>query len=422
LSGIKPYEHSSNIIRRLTMRRWMTMIPMICFVLLAREGFTQDTVLFGLNVPLSGTYSKQGEDQLRAYKVAIGIINQKGGVLGKRIVYSVKDTETNADVARENARRLIQEGAIMITGGCSSSVAIAQSEECQKAGVVFMAGLTHSNATTGENAHRHCFRWYNNGHQTAKAMAEILRDKFGENAKYAFLYADYTWGRTVQKSIQDVIEKYGCTTVLNLPTELGRKSFLSHLLKVKRAKPDVLVLVHFGADMVNCLKQVHKMKLREEMEVVVPLMELHMAHAVGPEIMQGIITSMCWYHALSDKFEGSRLFVEAFEGQYGKKPGNAAAVAWVDIFQYVDAVERAGSFDNVKVIRALEGHRFKLLGDEEYWRDWDHQGIHPTYVAVGKTPAESQHEWDFFKIIASKRGEDLARTREENPVQLEPLE
>jgi branched-chain amino acid transport system substrate-binding protein len=263
------------------MKRWMIAIILISFLLMSGKGIAlDDTVLFGLNVPLSGAYSKQGEDELKAYKLAINIINNQGGVLGKKIVYSVKDTQTDADVARENAKNLIEEGAIMITGGSSSAVAIAQSEECQKAGVIFMAALTHSNDTTGENAHRHCFRWYNNGHQTAKAMSQTLIDKFGKNATYAFLYADYTWGRTVQQSMQKVIEEAGGTTVLNLPTELGRKSYLSFLLKAQKARPDVLVLVHFGDDMVNCLKQVHKLRLREDMEIVVPLMELHMAHGV----------------------------------------------------------------------------------------------------------------------------------------------
>jgi len=380
------------------------------------------TILIGLNVPLSGSYSSQGEDQLKAYKLAIKKLNESGGILGQKVVYSIKDTKTNANTARENAIQLIKDGAIMITGGSSSAVAIAQSEECQKQGVVFMAGLTHSNATTGKNGHRHCFRWYNNGHQTAKAMAKILVEKFGKDAKYAYLYANYTWGITVQQSMQKVIEAAGCKTVLNQPTKLGAKSFLPSLLKVKRKNPNVLVLVHFGGDMINCLKQVNKLKLRKKMEIVVPLMELHMAHGVGPEIMNGITTSMCWYHGLSEKYDGSKVFVELFEKEYNKKPGNAAATAWVDIFQYADAVKRAGDFDHIKVIKALEGHRFTLLGNEEYFRQWDHQGIHPTYVAVGKSPAESKNEWDLFKIIASKPGDEVARTREENPVQLEPLE
>ena len=408
------------------MKKFLTSIKVSacffgCILFVAGGAYSADTVMFGINVPLSGSYSKQGEDELKAYKLAISKVNEKGGILGKKIVYSVKDTKTNADVARENAKAFIKDGAIMITGGSSSACAIAQSEECQKAGVVFMAALTHSNATTGKHGHRHCFRWYNNGHQSAKAMGQGLVEKFGKQAKYAFLYADYTWGQTVQKSVQEVVEKAGGSTVLNLPTKLGSKSFVSYLLKAKAAKPDVLVLVHFGKDMINCLKQATQLKLREDMAIVVPLMEIHMAQPLGPEIMQGVITSMTWYHGLSEKFQGSKEFVDAFEKAYNKKPGNAAAVAWVDIFQYADAVKRAGSFDHVKVIKALEGHKFTLLGDQEYWRDWDHQGIHPTYVAVGKTPAESKNEWDLFNIISTQKGEDVARTRKENPVQLEPL-
>ncbi len=382
----------------------------------------KDTVLLGFNVPLSGAYSLQGEDELKAYQLAIRMLNRKGGILGRKVIYSLKDTGTNAEIARRNARALIKEGAMMITGGSSSAVAIAQSEECQKAGVVFMAGVTHSNATTGSDGHRHCFRWYINGYQTARAMAQTMMQRFGKNAGYAFLYADYTWGQTVQKSMQEVVEEGGAATVLVRPTKLGSRTFIPDLLKVKKAQPDVLVLVHFGEDMINCLKQATLLKLRERMQIVVPLMELNMAHPVGPEIMQGVLSSMCWYHGLSTEFEGSRVFVDNFETEYGKKPGSAAATAWVDIFQYADAVERAGSFDSIKVIKALEGHKFTLLVGEEYWRSWDHQGIHPTYVAEGKRPDESKNEWDLFKIISVHQGDDVARTRKENPVVLEPLE
>jgi ABC-type branched-subunit amino acid transport system substrate-binding protein len=403
-------------------KKWEIFFLLLAVLFVHRPVFPADTVLFGLNVPLTGAYALQGEDQLKAYELAIDIINSQGGVLGKQIVYSVKDDKTNAETARENAKAFIKDGAVMITGGSSSDVAISLSEECQKAHVLFMAGLTHSNDTTGKDGHRHCFRWYNNGHQSAKAMSRVLLEKYGPSAKYAFLYADYTWGQTVQQSMQKVVEAAGCKTVLNLPTALGTKSFIAPLLQVKKAEPDVLVLVHFGNDMINCLKHVTQLKLREKMAVVVPLMEIHMAEPLGPEIMQGVITTMCWYHGLADQFEGSKRFVDAFEKKYQKKPCNAAATAWVNIFQYLDAVKRAGSFDHVAVIKALEGHKFTLLGEEEYWREWDHQGIHPTYVAVGKTPQESKDRWDLFKIISSQKGEELARTREENPVKLEPLD
>ena len=67
-------------------------------------GWPLETVLFGINVPLTGSYSRQGEDELRAYKLAINRINEQGGILGKKIVYSVKDTRTDAEEARKNTK------------------------------------------------------------------------------------------------------------------------------------------------------------------------------------------------------------------------------------------------------------------------------------------------------------------------------
>jgi len=282
--------------------------------------------------------------------------------------------------------------------------------------------LTHSNDTTGKDAHRHTFRWYNNAHQSAKALAPVLIEKFGKDATYGYIYANYTWGTTVLESMKKQLESAGAKTVFETPTPLGAKSFITELVKAKTEKPKVLVLIQFGNDMVNSLKQAQSLGLSKEMAIVVPLMEIHMAKAVGVEGMQGVITTFPWDHTLASKYPGSKDFVEKFEKKFNKKPGNGAATAWVDLLQYADAVERAKSFDHKEVIKALEGYKFTLLGAEEYWRDWDHQGIHPTYVAIGKTPAQSKDAWDFFEIIAEKSGDELARTKEENPVTLEPLE
>jgi ABC-type branched-subunit amino acid transport system substrate-binding protein len=389
----------------------------LCFT----SAWPAETILFGINVPLTGSYSRQGEDELRAYKLAINIINERGGILGKKIVYSVKDTRTDAEEARKNTKDFIKDGAILVTGGSSSAEAIAQSEECQKGGVIFMATLTHSNETTGKDGHRHTFRWYNNAHQSAKALGSTLSRQYGKNARYAYLYADYTWGRTVLESLINVVEKSGGETVLKIPTKLGEVSFISPLLQARLAGADVLVLIQFGQDMVYSLQQATKLELRKKMAIVIPLMDIHMAEPLGPEIMQGVTTSMAWYHGLAETYDGSKNFVELFEREYRQKPGSGAAAAWVDIFQYADAVERAKSFDHYKVIKALEGHHFQILLDDEYWREWDHQGIRPTYVAVGKDPGEAKDKWDLFKIIGIYKGEEVSQTREENPVHLEPI-
>ena len=382
----------------------------------------EESVLIGISAPLSGSYKDQGEDEVRAYKLAIEQVNAQGGVLGKKLTYTIKDSQTNADVAKKNAEDLIADGAVMITGGSASSEAVAIAKVCQAKGVVFMAGLTHSNDTTGKDGHRHTFRWYHTAHQSAKALVPTLTEKFGKDATYGYIYANYTWGITVYESMKKQLEASGAKTAFEISTPLGAKNFVNELLKAKTEKPKVLVLVQFGADMVNSLKQANSMGLQKDMAIVVPLMELNMALNAGPEAMEGVITTFCWDHTLASKYSGSKDFVDKFQKAYGIMPGNAAATAWVDVLQYAEGVKLAGSFEHKAVIKALEGHKFTLLLGEEYWREWDHQGIHPTFVAVGKKASLMKDKYDLFDIIAEKPGDELARTREENPVQLEPLE
>ena len=386
-----------------------------------------ESVVIGLNVPLTGSYADQGADEKMAYILAIDKINSRGGVMGKKISYVIKDTQTNAGVAKKNALELIRDHhAIMVTGGSSSAEAVAQSEVCQQNGVIFMAALTHSNATTGHEgrrqmAHRHTFRWYFNAWMTGKALAPFMLQEFGKNAEYFYITADYTWGRSLEESTRLVTEPAGVDTLGAILTPLGKTDFKEELLKAQKAGPNVLVLVLFGQDMVIAVKQAHEMGLTKKMKIVVPLMELNMAHGAGLEAMEGILSTVNWYWGLEDRFPGSKEFVADFRSKYRKAPGSSAACAWVAIHEWAAAAERAGSFDSDKIIKALEGHKFSLLKDQEEWRSWDHQAVSSVFVVKGKPKSEAKDEWDLLKIIKECKSEDVMQSREENPVMLELL-
>ncbi|MEL6233429.1 MAG: ABC transporter substrate-binding protein, partial [Pseudomonadota bacterium] len=136
---------------------------------------TGSTVTLGFNVPQTGAYADEGADELRAYELAVEHLNGEGdagmlntfsskalqgdGINGKKVVFVTGDTQTKSDAARSSAKRMVEaDGAIMITGGSSSGVAVAVQAYCQEAGVIFMAGLTHSNDTTGKDKKANGFR------------------------------------------------------------------------------------------------------------------------------------------------------------------------------------------------------------------------------------------------------------------------
>ena len=76
-----------------------------------------------------------------------------------------------------------KDGAIMISGGSSSGVAVAVQGLCQEAGVIFMAGLTHSNDTTGKDKKANGFRHFFNAYMSAQALAPVLESSTAPTAR-----------------------------------------------------------------------------------------------------------------------------------------------------------------------------------------------------------------------------------------------
>ena len=79
--------------------------------------------------------------------------------------------------------------------------------------------------------------------------------------------------------------------------------------------------------------------------------------------------------------------------------------------QWAAAVQRAGSADSEAVIAALENHRYRLLKDEQYWRDFDHQNVQTIYAVRVKNRSEimqDRFKQDYFTIIHRMAGEEAA--------------
>lgn len=376
------------------------------------------SVTLGFNVPQTGPYADEGADELRAYQLAVEHLNGEGdggmlntfsskelkgnGVNGKKVAFVTGDTQTKSDAARASAKRMIEkDGAVMITGGSSSGVAIAVQGLCQDAGVVFMAGLTHSNDTTGKDKRANGFRHFFNTEMTGAALGPVLESNFGTDRKAYHLTADYTWGWSQEGSIKKYTEASGWETLDAVRTPLGAGDFSQYITPVLNSGADVLILNHYGKDMVNSLTQAVQFGLRDkqvngkDFQVVVPLYSRLMAQGAG-ENVKGIFGSTNWHWSLQD--EGSKAFVKSFGQKYGFPPSQAAHTCYCQAVLYADAAQRAGTFRPSAVGAALEGFTFDGLGNgpTEY-RAEDHQCFKDVLVVKGKENPSSK--FDVLEVV-----------------------
>lgn len=376
------------------------------------------TVTLGFNVPQTGPYADEGADELRAYELAVEHLNGEGdggmintfssktldgtGILGRKVEFVTGDTQTKSDAARASAKSMIEkDGAIMITGGSSSGVAVAVQGLCQEAGVIFMAGLTHSNDTTGKDRKANGFRHFFNAYMSGAALAPVLANAYGTDRKAYHLTADYNWGWTQEESLQASTEALGWETINAVRTPLASTDFSSYIAPVLNSGADVLILNHYGGNMVNSLTNAVQFGLRDKevngknFEIVVPLYSRLMARGAG-ENVKGILGSTNWHWSLPD--DGTKAFVQSFGTKYGFPPSQAAHTCYSQALLYADAVNRTGTFNPCGVVDALEGFEFDGLGNgPTLYRADDHQCFKDVLVVRGKENPTS--EFDILEVV-----------------------
>ena len=380
-------------------------------------GVSGNTVFAGLTVDLTGPYSAQGEEEKNGYELAAEQLNSgaaeirrispltKKGVLGKTLKVQAGDAETKPNSAVQLATRFItNDKAMLIAGSTSSAVAIALENYCDRERTVYMTAISGSTETTGEKCQRYGFRPCYYAYMTCKALAPVVAKELGRNRKAAYLVPDYTYGHTTTTQFKEFSAKDGgWTSVSEQVHPLGATDFSSYLINIANSGADTLVVIDYGADSVNSIKQAKQFGILNKMKVVIPYMSSFLANSLGAEIMQGVYaaTNFWWTMAEDPKYPGAKEFVDAYMKKFGgKRPQDSAFVAYLGMALWADGVERAKSFYPPDVVKALEaGTKREGPTGPVWFRGGDHQAAVSFPIVRGKKPADMRNKDDFFDII-----------------------
>jgi branched-chain amino acid transport system substrate-binding protein len=274
--------------------------------------------------------------------------------------------------------------------------------------VLYVAGISGSNDTTGKDCVRYGFRQCFYGQTAAAALAPKLVQEMGKNRKAAYLTPDYTYGHTVQKSMEEYLGKSGWTTVTNQVAPLGARDYSSYLLNVANSGAEVLLNINWGHDCVLSIQQAKQFGILDKQKLVVPYQVPFVGKEVGPEVMQGVLAATDFWWTLEDKYPLAKMFVASFEKKYGYKPEWGANNGYMEFALWADAVERAGTFYPPAVIKSYEeGKKTQSTVGEVYFRAADHQLVRPVILVRGKKPSDMKSAEDYWDVIDIVPGEGV---------------
>jgi branched-chain amino acid transport system substrate-binding protein len=214
-----------------------------------------------------------------------------------------------------------------------------------------------------------------------------------------------------------MLGKVGAKEVGEIKVPMGNRDFSSQLLTIRNSDADVLVITLAGFDNVSLLKQMNEYKIYDKMKVWYTLMDLVDLFVVPAEDRQAYVSAETYYRASPE--------MEKLNERYQKKYPRAASPVldtgtyngWLSMKILLEGIKKAKTADNVeKVICAMEGLTIKdnARKSPSYVRPWDHQVL--TEVVFGKVnPVKGN---DILDVKAYVPGEQVARTKEENPVNI----
>ena len=187
---------------------------------------------------------------------------------------------------------------------------------------------------------------------------------------------------------------------------LGTTDFSSYLIAAQQAKPDVLILLTAGDDLVNSLKQATQFGLPQKMAIGGGLMEFEVLAALPPEARYGWWTFE-WYWN-QPKVPDVAPFVAAYRKDNGDKyPTARSWFGFAGVHTVALAANAAKSLEPVKVARQLQGMKLPpevALGpyDPEI-RAGDHQLM--TTMFPGQVNSKGTYP-NLFNVADTIAGQD----------------
>ena len=203
-------------------------------------------------------------------KIAIDMINEKGGVGGYMIKPTFADAQSKAEIAINEATRLLeQEKVDLIMGVYSSAHCVPLAQKVNAAKKFMWANVcVASSVFKGKNL-RYVFRAQVHSDQFGEASCSFLNEhakaklkKNPKDLKVAIIHEDGPYGSGVASGNEAVCKKFGMKVVLKEGYSATAPDLSSLVTKLRRARADVILHTGYNPDITLFWRQAREQGLK----------------------------------------------------------------------------------------------------------------------------------------------------------------
>jgi branched-chain amino acid transport system substrate-binding protein len=362
-------------------------------------------IKIGFPVPLTGAFSAEAQDQVRAAEIAIKEFNDSGGFNGRKAELLVRDDKLNPGEAATRTLELIEKDKVdFVVGSLSAATQLSINAVCRDRKIIFNSISQSDAINEAKDWSLYTFHEALNPHLTAGAVGRYAFPRFGK--KVVYLTADYAYGHEMVRGFQRAGQSLGVQTLADIRHPIGAADYSAFLPRIQALKPDILVLCNFGRDLVNSAKQATDFGIKANTKIIAPVLLYTARQAGGAEAFEGILGGTSYYWGMEDKIPAAKAFNDKFrKANGGAVPSDYGALGYAGVRSVLQAVREAKSTESLKVSIALRQLRYNWYKGDQFYRKCDHQSVQSVVIVESKSK-NMKDKYDVFNVLSIEAAEE----------------
>lgn len=336
----------------------------------------------GASLPLTGDFSEPGKAAKQGYEVWQAMVNEKGGLLGRKVELVIKDDASNQNTVVSDYNALISGDKVdMLLGTFSSLLNLPASAVAERAQMLYVEPAG-GNPDIFKRGFKTVFfsqqaTAAHQGDVWARWITELPEDKRPKTAAYPTLDDPFT--TPTSEGIEAILKEAGIETVYRETYTADTKNFDSIANAVKAKNPDLVVAGTQFEDGVGFLRSLGKAGFTPKWlyQTNAPSFGDQYAEGVGAENTEGVFYAVS--HSQESDTPGNPEFVAKYQEMFGEEtvPEDAAdAFAAAQVMQAtVEANKTVEKADQLKLADWLRANSVPtVLGDLSWNEDGSPKG------------------------------------------------
>ena len=233
----------------------------------------QKEIKIGVLYDLTGPFAAGGSEAANiGNRIAIDMINERGGVEGYKIRPIFVDAQSKAEVAISETERLLnQEQVDVIMGVFSSAHCVPMAQRVNAAKRFMWANVCVASSVFKDRNLTHVFRAQVHSDQFGAASCQFIAEnaqrkmnKAPNQVKVAIIYEDGPYGAGVASGNEVACKKLGIQVAHKEGYAATSPDLSSLVTKLRRARPDIILHTGYNPDITLFLRQSREQGLKFE--------------------------------------------------------------------------------------------------------------------------------------------------------------